>query len=349
MKRRVGLAILLMSLIMLVLASLTAGAAGFRIALCNNYAGNTMRQSMIAAWELSAKEAVSEGLIAEAPVFTSTQPSAESQAALLQSLILKKYDAIVINSASSSSLNGIIKEAIDAGITVVSFDNNVTQEGTYNVITAFHDMGASELDYIHQRFPEGANVFEIRGMAGTPGDEVIHSGIADGFAKYANLKKVGFVYGDWTETVAQKAVAGIVPSLPQVDAIVTQGGDGYGAVQAFEAAGRKIPVVVMGNRYDELTLWKQLKDKDGYQTISMSTSPACSQVGFWVAYLVLKGEKVPHDLYYPTLTITSSNLDKAIADTPAGGTTVVNLDLSWVKQLVENSIKGVPAPPQVIK
>lgn len=58
--------------------------------------------------------------------------------------------------------------------------------------------------------------------------------------------------GDWAADVAQRAVAGVLPSLPKIDAVVTQGGDGYGAAQAFAPAKRETPIIIMGNREDEL-------------------------------------------------------------------------------------------------
>jgi ribose transport system substrate-binding protein len=47
-------------------------------------------------------------------------------------------------------------------------------------------------------------------------------------------------------------VAGILPILPKIDGVATQGNDGFGTAQAFKAAGRPIPIIVLGNRYDEL-------------------------------------------------------------------------------------------------
>jgi ribose transport system substrate-binding protein len=73
--------------------------------------------------------------------------------------------------------------------------------------------------------------------------------------------------------VSQKEVAGILPSLPEIVGVVTQGGDGYGAAQAIAAAGRDMPVIVMGNRHDELTWWKEQKDANGYETMSVSIAP----------------------------------------------------------------------------
>ncbi len=63
---------------------------------------------------------------------------------------------------------------------------------------------------------------------------------------------------------------------------MTQGGDGYGAAQAFAAAGRPTPLIIMGNRQDELQWWKEQKDANGYETMSVSIAPGVSTLAFWV-------------------------------------------------------------------
>ena len=50
--------------------------------------------------------------------------------------------------------------------------------------------------------------------------------------------------------------------------VVDQGGDGYGAAQAFAAAHKQRPTIIMGNRQDELSWWQEQKAKDGYATWS---------------------------------------------------------------------------------
>jgi hypothetical protein len=86
---------------------------------------------------------------------------------------------------------------------------------------------------------------------------------------------------------------------------VTQGGDGYGAAKAFEEAGRPRPIIIMGNRQDELAWWKEQKDLDGYETMSVSIAPGTSTAAFWVAQQLLAGaQDIPHDLVVPYLAGT---------------------------------------------
>src|SRR5687767_2597916 len=217
----------------------SGGAAGKKIALSNNYAGNSWRQSMLKSWDKVTKQAVADGIVAEATPFTTSENQVTEQAAQIQNLILQGYDAIVLNAASPDALNGAVKEACDAGIIVVSFDGIVTEPCAWRIAVNFKQMGKDEVIYLAEKLPEGGNVLEIRGLAGVFVDDEISAGIHEGVAENPQFKIVGSVHGDWAQDVAQKAVAGILPSLPEdIVAVVTQGGDGYGAAQAFAAAGR---------------------------------------------------------------------------------------------------------------
>jgi ribose transport system substrate-binding protein len=306
----------------MVAASMGAASAetsGKKIALSNNYAGNSWRQAMLQSWDKVTKQAVADGKVAAADSFTTADKEVPTQAAQVQNLILQGYDAIVINAASPDALNGAVKAACDAGIVVVSFDGIVNEPCAYRVVVDYKKMGEAQVDYLAQRLPKGGNLLEIRGLAGTSIDDAIHAGIAAGVAKHPQFKIVGSVQGDWDQATAQKAVATVISSLPEIVGVVDQGGDGYGAAQAFKAAGRPTPIIIMGNRQDELAWWKDQNKANGYTTWSASIAPGVSSLAFWVAQQILDGKQVPHDLIVPYLEIKQDGLDEALKTTPVGG------------------------------
>jgi ribose transport system substrate-binding protein len=302
-----------------------ADTSGAKIALSNNYAGNSWRQAMLTSWDKVTGAAVADGVVAEATAFTTAENQVTEQAAQIQNLILQGYDAIVINAASPEGLNGAVKQACDAGIVVVSFDGIVTEPCAYRIAVDFAQMGAIQVDYLAGRL-DGGELLEIRGLAGVFVDDEIHAGIESGVATHSQFNIAGSVHGDWAQAVAQKAVAGLLPSLPEIVGVVTQGGDGYGAAQAFAAAGRPTPIIVMGNRYDELAWWKEQKDANGYETMSVSIAPGVSTLAFWVAQMVLDGVDVPQDLTVPFLQINQDDLEANLATTQEGG--VANVEYS---------------------
>jgi ribose transport system substrate-binding protein len=319
--------------------ALTAGIAiadtsGKKIALSNNYAGNSWRQAMLKSWGKVTGQAVKDGVVAEAPAFTTAENQVTEQASQIQNLILQGYDAIVINAASPDALNGAVKQACDAGITVVSFDGIVTEPCAYRIAVNFKKMGEIQVDYLAKRIPDGGNLLEIRGLAGVFVDDEISAGIHTGVKNHSQFKIVSSVHGNWAQDVTQKAVSGILPSLAEVKGIVTQGGDGYGAAQAFKAAGRPTPLIIMGNRYDELTWWKEQKDANNYETMSVSIAPGVSTLAFWVAQMILDGQTIPHDLTVPFLQIDQDNLEANLANTEAGGVANVEYTLADAKAVI---------------
>src|ERR1017187_2956827 len=221
-----------------------ADTSAKKIAFSNNYAGNSWRQAMLASYDIVTKKAVADKVVGAADVFTTADKEVPTQAAQIQNLILQGYDAIVINASSPDALNGAIKQACDAGIVVVSFDGTVTEPCAYRVVVDFKDMGKQEVEQMAKFQPKGGNLLEIRGLAWTSIDQAIHDGIAEGVKAHPEFKLVNSVEGDWDQTTAQKAVASVLPSLADVVGIVDQGGDGYGAAQAFNAAGKSRPTII---------------------------------------------------------------------------------------------------------
>ena len=320
--------------------ALSAGSAfadttSKRIALSNNYAGNSWRQAMLKTYEETAEQAVADGVVAAADAYTTSESQTTEQAAQIQNMILQGYDAILLNAASPTALNGAVEEACGAGVLVVSFDSIVTAPCAYRIAVDFVEMGRQEVEYLAERLPDGGKLLEIRGLAGVSTDDAISQGIHEGVAKNPQFEIVGSVHGDWAQDVAQKAVAGILPSLPDdIVGVVTQGGDGYGAAQAFAAAERDTPLIILGNRQDEMQWWKEQRDENGYETMSLSIAPGVASLAFWVAQQILEGAEVPKDLTVPILKITEDMLDEKLASTPVGSVANVSYSLEDAKAVI---------------
>lgn len=314
------------------------------IALSNSYAGNTWRQQMIKTWKAASHTAVSKGIVAKTKVVNANN-SAPEQSNQIGNLILQGWKAIVIDAASPTALNGVIQQACNAGIVVVVFDSLATAPCAYKVAYNYVRMGEMEASYVAKRLHDKGNVLEIRGIAGTSVDHDIHEGIVKGFSKQPNIKIVGSVHGNWTQTIAQKQVAGILPTLPKVNAVVTQGGDGWGAYQAFKSAGRPIPLIIMGNREAELNLWKTLsRQKSDYKTFSVSSAPGVASIAFWVAQQVLAGKDVPKHVRVPLLVIHKKHLNTWAKATPKGGVATPVYSQSWTVKLIDANVNHKPLP-----
>ena len=211
-----------------------------KIALSNFYAGNSWRQALLKSWSDTADQAIKDHIIGGTKIVNSDN-SATEQASQIESLIVEGYSAIVVDPISTTAINGAMEDACSAGIVVVVFNETATVPCAYHIITDYVQDGRLQAEFLGKTLKGPANILEIRGIAGTSADVDMHNGLVEGLKAYPNIKIVGTVYGNWTQTVAQKEVAGILPSLPPIQGVATQGGDGWGAYQAFHAVGRPTP------------------------------------------------------------------------------------------------------------
>ncbi|MDQ0473257.1 ABC transporter substrate-binding protein [Labrys wisconsinensis] len=314
-----------------------------KIAFSNSFAGNSFRQVMVKSWEQVTAQAIKDKIIAGATVVSANNNVTE-QAAQVQNMILEGYNAIAILAGSDTALNGVVKDACDAGIVVVAFAGIVTEPCAYVVDYNWSSYGAQEVEHVAKALGGKGNLLEIRGIAGDSVDKAISEGIHAAAAKYPGLTIVGTVYGQWTATTAQKEVATILPSLPKVDAVVDQGGDGFGAANAFKAAGRPMPIIIMGNRQDELAWWQKEKAANGYSTFSISATPSVSQVAFWVAQQILAGKTVPKKIEVPLLRIDDSTAQAWLEATPEGGVANPQYSQDLVVEMIDANANGTPLP-----
>lgn len=317
--------------------------APFTIAMSNYYSGNNWRKAMISSFVTEAEKAKAGGQIQKYTVADSND-SVPQQIAQIQSMILQGYRAIAIDAASPTALNGVIAKACEAHIIVVVFDSLATAGCAYKVTTNYVRYGELETRFVADHLGGKGNLLIVRGIAGSSVDNDIYQGMLNALAEYPGLTVVGQVNGNFTESVTQQAVAGILPSLPKIDAILGEGNDTGGAMEAFQQSSRRpLPLVIMGNTGQDLREWQQASAaQPGYQTISLSSFPSMSSVALWIAYLVASGKTVPRLTYVPMLTIPTENRDAwANAISYAGAANNV-LTLRDTEQFIDAQKSGQP-------
>jgi ribose transport system substrate-binding protein len=119
----------------LAISTLTLSANGqkaYKIALSNSFYGNTWRKQMVDVMQKAADAAKGQGLISDF-VVDNGDGTANTQLAQLNSLILSHPDAILINAASPTALNGAVTQAVQQGIKVIIFDSLTTGTDAYQI------------------------------------------------------------------------------------------------------------------------------------------------------------------------------------------------------------------------
>lgn len=319
-------------------------SGGYTIALSNSYIGNAWRQTMVKVFEHTARAAKAKGLIKDFKVVNTSQNTATEQIAQIQSLILQKPSAILINSASPTALNPVIEQACKAGIKVVVFDSLASSKCEYNVQDDIGKYGFDEAKAVARAMGGKGNVLIVRGVVGSQPEKIIYEGQRKALAAYPNIKIVRELVGQASMAVTQQAVQAALPSLPTIDGVIA-GGSSFGALKAFQAAGKPLPKVAFDNTGEALRFWQQQYQKSGYQAVSVLTDPGQVAAAFWVAMSLLRGQAVPQMISLPNVIITQNHLADWIRVTPNGNVATFMWTQAEANKAIEAAKTGVPVSP----
>ena len=307
------------------------------IALSNSFYGNTWRRQMVDAFTEQAEAAKAEGLIADFVVLNGDGSVAQQNSQLAE-LILRGVDAIAINAASDSALNDIVTRACDAGIKVVAFDSLLSADCAWKLGFDFTGYKTAQAEATLDLIGDRGNVIVVRGVSGSRPDAEMYAAQKAVLDRNPDVKIVAEVIGEATASVAQQAIANILPSLPPVDAVLAQGGsDDFGIARAFEQYGgpyaEKMPVIEGGGSSDFVIWWNELTKKQaGYETTSMNTTPGIGGAAFWFAYDITQGANPPKAINMPVAVVDASNLDATARDLEPGFIISPSYDHEWVTE-----------------
>ncbi|MBP0028239.1 ABC transporter substrate-binding protein [Roseofilum sp. Guam] len=325
----------------------TGDTSDMKIALSMSFLDrSTYRTTSVEAFEKAARQAKKQGLLAEYVVLDAER-STEKQIKQVQQLVDEGYNAIVMEAASVTALNPAVRSACEAGVIIIGAGNTLSEPCAYNITNVWNDYGALQATYLGNRLKQG-NLLEVRGLKGASADSDISASLRAGLMTFPDLNIVASVYGSWTQEIAREEVEKVLPSLPSIDAVVTQGGDGYGVAQAFAATDRPLPIILMGNRYKELKWWQEQRDANGYQTVSAAGTPGATGAAVWIAQQISAGKEVPKFLELPLLIVDETTLDAWLAVTPENRVADAEYTLEWIVKLIDAHIAGDPLPPNPI-
>jgi ribose transport system substrate-binding protein len=271
------------------------------------WTGSTFRKEIDSDYVTVAKAMEKSGKLASYSLLDAGN-SLSTQISQVDALILKHVSLIIIDPTSTTGLNGAIAKAHQAGIPVIVIsDGPVTSTIPYEIYAQYNKLTEAEAVFIAKQLHGVGNVLEVQGIAGLASTVSMLGGMTKGFSAYPGIKVVGSVYGDYSESTTESAVAAILPSLPTVNAVITSTIEAYGAVQAFQAAGRPVPLAI-GDGCACFADWAltQAKTTAGYSTINLSANPDIGGVAAYLALDILNHVKVPKTMIMPYLNMPQS-------------------------------------------
>lgn len=210
------------------------------IYLSNNFMGNDWRQQMIRSAEIAAERGPLAGRVDLR--IEQAEGTVQAQINSLNNIIRQKPNAILIDAASQTALNPTIRRACDEGILVISFDQTVTEPCAYALSVDWDFIPRVLAEWVAERLGGKGNVIIDRGLAGYEASIATTKATEETFAKYPDIKIVGYFNGDFAPGPEQSGVAALLAANPQVDAVSNMA-YGTGAMQALKDAGRPmVPV-----------------------------------------------------------------------------------------------------------
>jgi ribose transport system substrate-binding protein len=280
------------------------GTARLKIALANSFIGNQWRVEM---------ENVFKAACAMPPYLDQVECSvynagndASTQSRQISNLISQGVNGIVINAASTSGLNGVVQQACDRGIVVVSFDNTVDATCGLTVNTDQVKFGKQLAQFLVDQLKGQGNVVMVTGVAGTGADNDRNKGAKEVFAANPGIKVVGEYSGMWDSATAQRVTSAQLPSLPKVDGVWVSGGTD-GVIKAFADAGKPVPVVA-GEGENGFRKYMAGISQPKVNGMSIGQPPFLSVISLELARAVLKGEHPKKSIEIPFPVATSDSL-----------------------------------------
>jgi ribose transport system substrate-binding protein len=220
-----------------------------------------------------------------------------AQIDIVNQMIVKKVDALVIAPADSKALASVLKKAQDAGIKVVNIDNQLDTDvlkgkGMEVPFVGPNNRKGAKLvgDYLAKQLTAGDQVGIIEGVPTTTNAQQRTAGFKDAMDA-AQMKIVSTQSGNWEIDKGNAVASAMLNEYPNLKALLA-GNDSMalGAVSAVRAAGKAGKVQVVG--YDNINAIKPML-KDGRVLATADQFAARQAVyGIDTALKMVKGEKL---------------------------------------------------------
>lgn len=227
----------------------------------------------------------------------------------LRSFIDKGCNLILLTASSSTGDNATIAQARQHGIVVVAFNNYVTSPDAEVVDQPWFQWGAQMAQAIATKLHGHGTVIDLKGI---PGEAVAvgeNAGAASVFAKYPGLTIIPAI-GGWAPTTTSTAIRQVLATHPEnIDAVWTTGSELWYVEQAFQSAGRSVPLITGSPEGNTLALAKA-DPSAAAKMFGQATLPVpIADYAFDTGIRILSGERpVISPILFPLSSWSGANL-----------------------------------------
>ena len=291
------------------------------VGISSGSSGTSWRDIMINGIMEVGDDLVATGLIDSYKIVNNvTNGDAVEQANIVRDFISEGVDIIIVNPNSPDALNGVIKEAQDAGILVLSADATVTATDVINVTLDHYAWNTKNVTWIAETLQAG-NVIQVYGLDGHPANNDRIEATDDVLAGFPDITMIASTTGGWDQTLAKEVTLQILGGGQQIDGVITQDGMAFGCLSAFMDLN-KLPKVMFGDPGTAFfKVWNDLREEGAdFKACTQPNPPGIVGTGFRIAVNLFNGKEFKdgvldgNTMFYKVSSFyTDDNFDEAWA------------------------------------
>lgn len=243
------------------LSGFTAPTGAYKWCHSESYQGNPWRVALTNELKRLVNGLIAEGVVSSFEM-SDSNGDASLQISHIRSFTEKGCDIITSVPGSATGLNAAVEAAAQAGIPFVTAAASVTSATAFNVDSNYYKWGYDMAKNLSDKLGGQGNVVMVEGIAGISIVDQQRAGAQAAFATFPDVKVVRVVNGDWTPSVTKSVILQTLATHPgQIDGVWTTGSETRVIAEAFEQAGRPLPVVTGSISGDALGYWTANRDK----------------------------------------------------------------------------------------
>jgi ribose transport system substrate-binding protein len=298
------------------------GTKPIKVAYSSGTSGDPWRKISRREFELEAAKCPN----ITATRYTDAQGSVEKQISDIAGLAAQGFDVIIVYPDGGESLLRAMGQAMQRGSKVVPFYGGTSFPGTpgkdyVTMVTADQKIeGQQAAQWVADQLKGKGKVVMLGGAPGATSTKNTFDGAMAVFAKYPGIEMLerNMPSTNWQTSEYQKVMTGLLAKYPEIDAVMSDYGVGsMGALRAFVAAGRPIPLWTTRDANELACFWYENKDKNpNFQIFTTSA-------GTWLTRLALRkgvaaaqgiDEPEPSIIIDPVIDKTTDPSIKSVCD-----------------------------------
>lgn len=311
--------------------------SGFVIGVANSNFGNAYKTQLLEDCKVLGEELKKSGVLKDI-IIQSSGDDAQSQIAIIESMINQNLDAIIIAPLTANSLSPVITKAIAKGILVMVTDRPDKTPGTINMIDDNDDWTNITARWMVEQLGRKGKMVKIGGIAGSSTNDVRERKEKEIFSQYPEIEILADTPGGWDPTKAQQIMSTYLTAYKDFDGLYAYECMQSGIIQACKAAGRELPTMIGDYTYGFLRQWKN--DYPNLNSIAVVHQPGSAATTLKVAIKILQGEKLNPAVLTPN-PVAPGNINYIPIHPAYAITKDGNTDEPWMEGIDQNFTKAI--------